>query len=154
MPPRMARIPVRDTKPERLLRAVLGRIGVADLEYNAAHLPGQPDVVLLASRVAAFAHGCFWHHHQGCQHGRVPATEYPWASKFKCTRARDAATRSALVAAGWRVLTVWECALCGPDALPAGDLDGAVAGFLGGTTATLELEGHGVSPLVRQPRAA
>ncbi|WP_338662426.1 very short patch repair endonuclease [Pararoseomonas sp. SCSIO 73927] len=150
----MARIPVRDTKPERALRAALGRLGIADLECNAAHLPGQPDVVLPALRTAGFAHGCFWHHHEGCKHGRVPATAYPWAQKFKCTRARDAATRSALVTAGWRVLTVWECALLGPDALPQNDLDGAVKAFLGGKAPTLEVEGRGVLAHVDHPQAA
>jgi DNA mismatch endonuclease (patch repair protein) len=150
----MARIPVRDTKPERALHAALGRLGVTNFECNAVHLPGQPDVVLAVPKIIAFAHGCFWHHHEGCKHGRVPATAYPWARKFKCTRARDAATHSTLVTAGWRVLTVWECALVGPDALPQGELDGAVAAFLCGMAPTLELEGRGVVPLVDHLQAA
>jgi DNA mismatch endonuclease (patch repair protein) len=78
----MARIPVRDTAPERALRDALARLGVPSPELDVANLPGRPDVVMPARQIAAFAHGCFWHHHQGCPHGRVPNTDYPWARKF------------------------------------------------------------------------
>jgi DNA mismatch endonuclease (patch repair protein) len=150
----MARIPVRDTAPERALRDALSRLGVPAPEPNVVNLPGRPDVVIPAWQIAAFAHGCFWHHHQGCRHGRVPNTEYPWKRKFHRTRARDVVTRTALVASGWRVLTVWECALLGAEAWSRKQLDEAVAAFLAGMEPSLELEGRGVLTLVGQAGAA
>jgi DNA mismatch endonuclease (patch repair protein) len=150
----MARIPVRDTAPELALRAVLSRLGVPSPELDVARLPGRPDVVLPAQRVAAFAHGCFWHHHDGCRHGRLPDTGYPWARKFQCTRARDLSTRSALNTAGWRVLWVWECALLGGNALPKEALDEAVAAFLTGKNSFLQIEGRGVARSIDQADAA
>jgi G:T-mismatch repair DNA endonuclease (very short patch repair protein) len=41
----MARIPVRDTAPERALRSILMRLGAPSAELNVAGLPGKPDVV-------------------------------------------------------------------------------------------------------------
>ena len=148
MPSSMARVPVRDTKPERALRDAFARLGITDLEFNVARLPGQPDVILPKAGIAAFAHGCYWHNHQGCRHGRVPGTSYPWARKFERTRARDAAVCTALVTSGYRVLTVWQCGLLGAEALPRPQLDQAIASFLRGTQPSLELEGRGVLRLV------
>jgi DNA mismatch endonuclease (patch repair protein) len=145
MPFSMARIPVRDTAPERALRAVMARLGANSPDIDATDLPGRPDVVLRDKRIAAFAHGCFWHHHEGCRHARLPDTTYPWARKFECTRARDVAARSALTVKGWRVLWVWECAVTGDDALHRDRLDKAVAAFLAGDERFLEIEGRGVA---------
>ncbi len=40
----------------------------------------------------------------------MPKTRVPfWEAKFAGTVARDIRQREALIAAGWRVLTVWEC---------------------------------------------
>ena len=46
----------------------------------------------------------------------MPATHPEfWSAKIGQNRARDAAARAALAAAGWRVATIWECALRGND---------------------------------------
>jgi DNA mismatch endonuclease (patch repair protein) len=150
----MALVPVRDTAPERALRDALARLGVLSPEFNVAKLPGRPDVVIPQQRVAAFANGCFWHNHQGCRHGRVPNTGYPWRLKFHRTRVRDAETRATLLARGWRVLTVWECALLGAEAWSRKQFDEAIAAFLGGTEPSLEMEGRGVLRIVAQADAA
>jgi hypothetical protein len=34
---------------------------------HAAELPGRPDFIITASRVALFVHGCFWHAHKNCK---------------------------------------------------------------------------------------
>ncbi|HEY8611243.1 MAG TPA: very short patch repair endonuclease [Roseomonas sp.] len=150
----MARIPVRDTKPELALRAVLGRIGATPHRIDVGGLPGRPDVVLRDPRAALFAHGCFWHHHEGCRCGRLPNTTYRWADKFNRTRARDEAARDALIDAGWRVVWVWECALVGANALPKGMLDEAIASFLRDDARFLEIEGRGVAkPAALAPAA-
>jgi DNA mismatch endonuclease (patch repair protein) len=154
MPSSMARIPVRDTAPERAVRDVLSRLGFPSPDLNVASLPGRPDVVLSTQRIAAFAHGCYWHHHQGCRHGRVPATSYPWANKFAATRARDVAAREALIARGWRVAWVWECALLGAEALQQEELDARVTAFVTGKQKFMEVEGRGVLRPSEQAHAA
>ena len=100
MPNRMARIPVRDTTCELALRAALGRIGATPHRIDVGGLPGRPDVVLRKEKAALFAHGCFWHHHEGCRCARLPNTHYPWAEKFTRTRTRDVAVRAKLIGAG------------------------------------------------------
>jgi len=66
--------------------------------------------------VAVFVHGCFWHRHEGCRYAATPKTRPEfWAEKFAATVARDQAVCDALDLAGWRVATVWACALRKPD---------------------------------------
>jgi DNA mismatch endonuclease (patch repair protein) len=77
-------------------------------------------------RLAIFVHGCFWHGHDCARGARVPkANRDYWLGKIGRNRTRDAAHRAALEATGWRVETVWECALKDAPALQA-----RVAGWL------------------------
>ena len=67
-------------------------------------------MILPELKVAVFVHGCFWHGHR-CRRGRrLPATrrEY-WLPKLARNKERDRRARRRLRAAGWRVVTVWEC---------------------------------------------
>ena len=110
----MANIKGKNTKPELDLRKALHRKGFRYRIHNAA-LPGKPDVVLSRHRAVIFVHGCFWHHHEGCRYATTPATRQEfWLDKFQQNRQRDVLATSALEAAGWRVATVWECALKKP----------------------------------------
>lgn len=110
----MRAIKGRDTKPERVLRSILHRLGYR-FTINAPNnrlLPGKPDIVLPKYRTALFVHGCFWHGHEGCRHFRMPKTRVEWwTAKIEGNRARDARNEAALCAMGWNVVTVWECAL-------------------------------------------
>ncbi|MFC7739587.1 very short patch repair endonuclease [Roseomonas sp. GCM10028921] len=144
MPHRMARIPVRDTAPELAFRGILSRLQSGPVRTNDPALPGTPDVVLPERKVAGFVHGCFWHHHPGCRHARVPATSYPWESKFARTRRRDVVSRAELLGAGWRVVTVWECALLGGTAVPRDTLDARLRAFLDSAEPALEVAGEDV----------
>ena len=81
-------------------------------------LPGVPDVVLPSRKVAIFIHGCFWHRH-GCRLTKAPSSNANfWRKKLDGNVARDRRAVDALLSAGWRVLTVWECAT----REPSGDL--------------------------------
>lgn len=75
-------------------------------------LPGKPDLVFASRRKVIFVHGCFWHMHGDprCSDRREPQSnqEY-WNPKLAGNRQRDAENLAALEAAGWSVLTVWEC---------------------------------------------
>jgi DNA mismatch endonuclease (patch repair protein) len=67
-------------------------------------------------RAAIFVHGCFWHRHHGCRYASTPSTRADfWQAKFEANVARDSAVREVLLAAGWRVATIWECALRKPE---------------------------------------
>ncbi|MNL57768.1 Very short patch repair protein [compost metagenome] len=66
-------------------------------------------------RVVLFVHGCFWHGHDCPRGARKPqANADYWAAKIDRNRARDARVSAELTAAGWRVVTVWECSLREP----------------------------------------
>ncbi|MDD9732315.1 very short patch repair endonuclease [Mameliella sp. AT18] len=107
----MSEIRGKNTRPELLLRKALHRAGFRFRLHDAA-LPGKPDIVLPKYRVVIFVHGCFWHRHQGCHWCSVPGSNADfWSSKFEKNVERDRRHVAQLRQAGWRVGTVWECAL-------------------------------------------
>jgi DNA mismatch endonuclease (patch repair protein) len=104
----------RDTTPELAVRGILRTAGIG-YRLGGAGLPGRPDLVMKGRRVALFVHGCFWHGHDCARGARKPrANADYWAAKIGRNRARDEATVTALQATGWRVVTVWECAMKAP----------------------------------------
>jgi DNA mismatch endonuclease (patch repair protein) len=107
----MSGIRGKNTQPELALRRALHALGLR-YRLHAKGVPGKPDIVMPRCHAVIFVHGCFWHRHAGCRYATVPATRPDfWAAKFDANAARDAAVRSALLEAGWRVGTVWGCAL-------------------------------------------
>jgi DNA mismatch endonuclease (patch repair protein) len=107
----MSRIRGRNTGPELRLRSLLHREGFR-FRLHVKQLPGHPDIVLPRYRTAIFVHGCFWHRHPGCRNATTPSTRREfWQEKFDGNISRDLRNRAALEAAGWTVLTVWECEL-------------------------------------------
>jgi DNA mismatch endonuclease (patch repair protein) len=109
----------RGTAPELAVRRLVWRLG-GRYRLNRADLPGKPDIVLPGLRLAIFVHGCFWHGHDCPRGARVPkANRAYWLAKIARNRTRDAATHTALDAAGWRVEVVWECELRDAAALTA-----------------------------------
>ena len=105
----MRRVKGAGTTPELKLRGLIWRLG-GRYRLNRRDLPGKPDIVLPGRRLAIFVHGCFWHGHDCARGARVPkANRDYWVAKVAGNRARDAAARAALEAAGWRVEVVWEC---------------------------------------------
>ena len=111
----MRRVRGRDTGPELAVRRVLRAAGIG-YRLGGCGLPGRPDVVMKGRRTALFVHGCFWHGHDCPRGARAPkANADYWQAKIERNRTRDAAAQTALEAAGWRVVTVWECAMKEPD---------------------------------------
>ena len=77
-----------------------------------AKLPGRPDFVFRAERVAVFVDGCFWHGGPRCF--RLPANNRSfWAKNISENRERDRRVDSQLRRNGWRVLRIWEHGLRG-----------------------------------------
>lgn len=107
----------KDTRPEMLLRRGLHARGFR-FRLHDRRLPSSPDLVFPSRRAVIFVHGCFWHGHS-CHLFRLPSTRPEfWRSKIEGNVARDTAAEQALLKSGWRVLTVWECALRGRGRLP------------------------------------
>ena len=101
----------RDSRAEVVLRRALHRSGLRfRIDHPirlASRRPVRPDIVFTRARVAVFVDGCFWH---GCPaHGRTPKsnTGY-WEAKIALNRDRDERQTTALGAAGWTVVRIWE----------------------------------------------
>ena len=105
----MSKIRSKDTRPERVLRSALHRLGFR-FRIHRKDLPGKPDIVLPKYLTVIFIHGCYWHYHKDCREGRIPSTNSAfWKDKLEKNVAKDERHRAALAALGWRVLVVWEC---------------------------------------------
>jgi DNA mismatch endonuclease (patch repair protein) len=99
-----------ETSPERELRSKLHRAGYR-FRKNVRDLPGSPDLAFPSRKKAIFVHGCFWHQHEGCPKGVMPAVrrEY-WEPKLRRNQERDRSAEERLATLGWAVLVIWECA--------------------------------------------
>jgi DNA mismatch endonuclease (patch repair protein) len=102
----MSRIKGSDTGPEKLLRSGLHARGLR-FRLHRRDLPGCPDIVFPASRIAVFVDGCFWH---GCPlHGARPKSNRTfWRKKLSRNKKRDKEVTALLEAQGWTVMRYWE----------------------------------------------
>tara|TARA_R100000365_G_C2748176_1_gene79087 strand:+ start:9342 stop:9773 length:432 start_codon:yes stop_codon:yes gene_type:complete len=133
----MAGIKGKDTRPEKALRSALHASGLR-YRLHARNVPGRPDLLFPRFSAAVFVHGCFWHRHQDCRYATTPASRPEfWQAKFAANIARDRKVREALVEAGWRVATVWECALRKPNHVA--DAAALIASWLRTDNALLEI---------------
>ncbi|WP_404374098.1 very short patch repair endonuclease [Sphingomonas sp. MMS24-J45] len=108
----MAAVRGRDTKPELELRRALHGLGFR-YRLNVRTLPGTPDLVLPARNALLFVHGCFWHGHD-CPLFVLPRARRDfWLDKIGRNQLRDRQHHDRLHDAGWRIGTVWECAMRG-----------------------------------------
>jgi DNA mismatch endonuclease Vsr len=70
----MKRMPRENSGPELRLRRILHSRGLR-YRTNLRGLPGTPDLVFSAAKIAVFVDGCFWH--QCPEHGTMPkAADY------------------------------------------------------------------------------
>ncbi|MBT9096583.1 very short patch repair endonuclease [Methylovulum psychrotolerans] len=107
----MAAIRSKNTRPEQWVRSALHRQGFR-FRLHSKTLPGSPDLVLRKYHAVVFINGCFWHQHEGCKGGHIPATRAEfWAQKFARNTARDQKVLYQLKVLGWRAAIVWECGL-------------------------------------------
>ncbi|MCE7990094.1 MAG: DNA mismatch endonuclease Vsr [Caldilinea sp. CFX5] len=107
----MSRVKSGNTKPERIVRSLLHKIGYR-FRLQRKDLPGTPDIVLPKYRSVIFVHGCFWHGHPGCPRAARPTTRPEfWNHKLDHNIERDRKAQEELQRLGWRVLIVWQCEL-------------------------------------------
>ena len=117
----MSGIRGKDTKPELLVRKALFARGFR-YRIHDKRLPGKPDLVLPKYRAVIFVHGCFWHGHN-CHLFKWPSSNVDfWKTKITRNREVDERNTRALREQGWRILTIWECALKGRTRLPVDDV--------------------------------
>jgi len=135
----MSGIRGKNTKPELTIRKALHARG---FRYRLhCKLPGKPDLCLPKYRAVIFVHGCFWHGHD-CHLFKWPSTRPEfWREKIGRNRAVDAAAEAKLLADGWRVGTVWECALKGRERLTLDDLTDELVGWLKSDRTGLAIRG-------------
>ena len=118
----MAGIRGKDTKPELIIRKGLSNIGYRYVLHDK-RLPGKPDLVFPKYNAVILINGCFWHGHD-CNLFKWPKTQKEfWQNKINSNKERDIKNNKLLSGAGWRVLTIWECAVKGKS---TGSLDKVV----------------------------
>lgn len=110
----MRRVRSTDTRPELALVAALRDRSIS-FERNCADLPGKPDIVIRAKRLAIFVDGEFWHGSQWRKRGlNTLAEQFPdplkrhrWLAKIRGNCTRDLAQTARLLADGWTVIRFW-----------------------------------------------
>ncbi len=138
----MSNIRAKDTKPELIIRKGLHAAGFR-YKLHDRRLSGKPDMVFPKWQAVVFVHGCFWHEHD-CHLFRLPATRTEfWQDKITGNKKRDQKAVETLEKSGWRIGTVWECALKGKTRLPLVDVIGALTGWLRGSGSQFEVRGAG-----------
>lgn len=113
----MRSVKQKDTGAEMIVRRIAHAMG-ARYQLHRKDLPGRPDLVFPRRRLCIFVHGCFWHRHGGCRLASTPKTNVEfWQEKFTRNVERDMRKEAELRAAGWDVVTVWECETRSPELL-------------------------------------
>jgi DNA mismatch endonuclease (patch repair protein) len=136
----MAGIRAKNTRPEILIRRGLFKRGLR-FRIHDPRFPGKPDIVLPKHRAVVLVHGCFWHGHS-CPLFKWPATRGAfWLKKIERNQVVDARSRRRLRAAGWRVLTIWECAMKGRGRLSTEEIVDQAAKWVLSVSSSKEIRG-------------
>ena len=99
----------KDTRPEVIVRKRLHALGNR-FRIHRKDLPGTPDIVLPKYNIVIEVQGCFWHHHRGCAHARIPDTNREfWKKKIDANIQRDKRNSYKLEVLGWKRHVIWEC---------------------------------------------
>lgn len=108
----MADIKGKNTEPELIIRKGLFNNGFRYLLYRK-DIPGKPDLVLPRYNAVIFVNGCFWHQHD-CHLFKWPKQNKDfWREKLCNNLERDIRNHEQVAQLGWRICTIWECALKG-----------------------------------------
>lgn len=104
----------KNTEPELLLRRAVHAKG-GRFRIHAADVPGRPDMVVRARKVAVFVDGDLWHGNpaEWSRRGRADLADlFPnrtqwWVAKIERNIERDREVNRILNEAGWRVVRIW-----------------------------------------------
>lgn len=104
----MRRIKSVKTAPEILFQKALYNKGIK-FKRNYSKLPGNPDIALIAKKIAIFIDGEFWHGYQWRKKKRkLKANRAYWIPKIERNIARDKQNNKKLKKAGWQVIRLWQ----------------------------------------------
>ena len=138
----MSKIQGTDTKPEIKVRKALHSLGYRYRLHDRT-LPGKPDLKLTKYNALIFVHGCFWHCHD-CHLFQWPKTrEKFWKNKITNNKERDRRNEDKLLEMGWRILTIWECAIKGKHKVELNNLLEKVEKWLHSEIKKQEIQGVG-----------
>ena len=138
----MSGIRGKNTKPELLIRKALHARGFR-YRLHCKDLPGNPDLCLPKYRAVIFVHGCFWHGHD-CHLFKWPKTRPEfWREKIGRNREVDTLASEALRRSGWRVASIWECALKGRGRVDLDEVAQRVSDWILSDSPSLNIEGSG-----------
>ena len=136
----MSGIRSKNTRQEVVIRRALHAAGFR-YRLHRRDLPGTPDITLPRYHAVIFVHGCFWHGHD-CPLFRLPSTNGArWAIKIEGNQRRDTDAVQRLLTTGWRVCTVWECAMRGTLRKTLEHIIEAVSEWLVSNVDYLEIQG-------------
>ena len=137
----MAGIKSKNTKPELIIRKGLHRQGFR-FRLHAKELVGKPDLVLSRYNAVIFVNGCFWHGHDSHLF-RIPTTRSDfWKQKIFKNKENDRNAITSLSYDGWRIATVWECALKGKNKLDENDVINRLSRWLKSEENTVSILGN------------
>ncbi|MBC7003521.1 DNA mismatch endonuclease Vsr [Photobacterium sp. BZF1] len=146
--PDMSLFPSKNTKLEVGLRKLIFSKGFR-YRLHVKSLKGSPDLVFPKYKAVIFIHGCFWHCHNKCQRSHIPKHNRKfWLVKFRQNRNRDRVARSWLIEHGWRVLTIWECAVRNPNDFGLDELLDFIECWLVGGAGSCQVSGSGSLPML------
>lgn len=139
----MSGIRGKNTKPEMMVRKALHACGFR-YRLHDKRLPGKPDLSFPKYKAVILVNGCFWHGHH-CHLFKWPSSrEKFWKEKITRNREKDNENLSALCEAGWRVVTIWECALKGRTRISLERITKAISELLSSDRLSLEITGSDV----------
>lgn len=127
----MSSVRSKNTQPEIRVRRLLHGRGFR-FRLHVDRLPGKPDIVLSKYRAVVQINGCFWHGHD-CALFQWPSSRREfWVEKIRKNQKRDDENFLLLKQAGWRIATIWECAMRGAARVGDEKLADALAAWLTG----------------------
>lgn len=104
----MSRIKSKNTKPERILRKELFKLGL-HYRINYPKILGCPDIVFLLLKIVVFVDGDFWHGRDwDVRKSDLKTNKTYWISKIEKNMSRDKENNLKLEETGYTVIRFWE----------------------------------------------
>lgn len=104
----MRSVKTKNTGLERSVASMLAGMHLRGWRKHVKELPGKPDIVFEAERVAIFVDGCFWHRCRICNRPLPKTNVDYWVRKINNNVRRASDADEKLTHDGWRVVRIWE----------------------------------------------
>lgn len=105
----MSRVKNKDTKIELLFEEELKNRGITTFEKSPKEVPGRPDFVFKARKIAVFCDGEYWHGYNWAENKKaIHSNREFWIPKIENNIARDKRINATLKEQGWKCFRFWE----------------------------------------------